>query len=341
MIPTLHKGSRFVHAANFIVSFDMRCCSPNSKTPGSWQDMPEVVLSIVVEPRCCSSCQSCPLAYKFKICHLVGSVHLAAICLCIRGRHSGECVAGQVHRLCLTHDCRMDQRAFAPSNLSMHQERQSLTATVISVTVDTCLHWLYQWAGSDGRDTGRHQCHWHMNCDESVHFWVHTDALLIMLCQTPIPSACAGKNWVDPPKRERKRQVNYAENEYFRNALKAPGRAPGGPRLPKMPALQDFQFYNLPRLTEIYDQEQAYELWKHSQGQKEAAARSQVEPDRHPQLHSVPNDNGCWEHRVTGHCIESCLLYSPRRHHNLWPEYKWHRVSRACKSSAACAAQSF
>ena len=81
---------------------------------------------------------------------------------------------------------------------------------------------------------------------------------------------------MDPPKRERKRQVNYAENEYFRNALKAPGRAPGGPRLPKMPALQDFQFFNIPRLTEIYDQEQAYELFKHSQGQKEAAARSQV-----------------------------------------------------------------
>ncbi len=80
---------------------------------------------------------------------------------------------------------------------------------------------------------------------------------------------------MDPPTK-RKRQVNYAENEYFRNALKAPGRAQGGPRLPKMPALQDFQFYNLPRLTEIYDQEQAYELHKHSQGQKEAALRSQV-----------------------------------------------------------------
>ncbi|KAK9868512.1 hypothetical protein WJX84_000615 [Apatococcus fuscideae] len=86
----------------------------------------------------------------------------------------------------------------------------------------------------------------------------------------------AGKNWVDPPKRERKRQVNYAENDYYRNALKAQGgRAPGGPRLPKMPPLQDFQFFNLPRLTELYDQEQAYELFKHQQSQKEAAARQQ------------------------------------------------------------------
>lgn len=51
--------------------------------------------------------------------------------------------------------------------------------------------------------------------------------------------AGAGSNWVDPPKRERKRVVNYAENEYFRQAMKsgAGPRAPGI-RLPKMPQLQ-------------------------------------------------------------------------------------------------------
>ena len=44
---------------------------------------------------------------------------------------------------------------------------------------------------------------------------------------------------MDPPKRERKRVVNYAENEYFRQAMKAGGAARGGgPRLPKMPQLQ-------------------------------------------------------------------------------------------------------
>ncbi len=50
----------------------------------------------------------------------------------------------------------------------------------------------------------------------------------------------AGSNWVDPPKRERKRVVNYAENEYFRQAMKAggAGRGAAGPRLPKMPQLQ-------------------------------------------------------------------------------------------------------
>jgi hypothetical protein len=83
---------------------------------------------------------------------------------------------------------------------------------------------------------------------------------------------------VDPPKRERKRVVNYAENEYYRQAMKAgPGRA-SGPRLPKMPQLQDFQFFNVQRLMELYEKENSFEVFKHSQGQKEAALRSQVWP---------------------------------------------------------------
>ena len=43
---------------------------------------------------------------------------------------------------------------------------------------------------------------------------------------TPSRGASPGNNWIDPPKRERKRMVNYAENEYFRNALKARGNPP-------------------------------------------------------------------------------------------------------------------
>lgn len=71
--------------------------------------------------------------------------------------------------------------------------------------------------------------------------------------------------------------VNYAENEYFRQAMKSgTGPRASGLRLPKMPQLQDFQFFNVPRLTEIFDKEQAYEMFKHSQAQKEAAARAQV-----------------------------------------------------------------
>lgn len=34
----------------------------------------------------------------------------------------------------------------------------------------------------------------------------------------PLPP-CAGANWVDPPKRERKRVASYAENEFYRMAM--------------------------------------------------------------------------------------------------------------------------
>lgn len=72
--------------------------------------------------------------------------------------------------------------------------------------------------------------------------------------------------------------VNYAENEYFKQQMAGgkPGPRAGGPRLPKMPVLQDFQFYNAARLTEIYEKDAAYELHKHIMAQKEAAARQQV-----------------------------------------------------------------
>ncbi|KAK9820501.1 hypothetical protein WJX72_011031 [[Myrmecia] bisecta] len=88
--------------------------------------------------------------------------------------------------------------------------------------------------------------------------------------------ALIGHNWIDPPKRERKRVVNYAENEFFRQAMaKTGGQRSTGPRLPKMPQLQDFQFFDIKRLTELFDKENAYEVFKHQQGLKEAAARQQ------------------------------------------------------------------
>ena len=64
----------------------------------------------------------------------------------------------------------------------------------------------------------------------------------------PSPPACppaclparAGANWVDPPKRERKRVASYAENEFYRMAMQKREYGPRntGPKLPKMPALQ-------------------------------------------------------------------------------------------------------
>lgn len=72
-------------------------------------------------------------------------------------------------------------------------------------------------------------------------------------CRTPADAlpllhsrAAAGSNWIDPPKRERKRhQLNYNDADYYKNALKTGAKDPRAQRLPKMPQLQDFQFFNV------------------------------------------------------------------------------------------------
>ncbi|XP_024526017.1 probable chromatin-remodeling complex ATPase chain isoform X2 [Selaginella moellendorffii] len=64
----------------------------------------------------------------------------------------------------------------------------------------------------------------------------------------------AADNWVEPPRRERKR--NYSESEYFKQALRPSTSSKSKePRIPKMPPLHDFQFFNVPRLTEIFEKE--------------------------------------------------------------------------------------
>uniref|UniRef100_A0A452Y0G2 Chromatin-remodeling complex ATPase n=1 Tax=Aegilops tauschii subsp. strangulata TaxID=200361 RepID=A0A452Y0G2_AEGTS len=94
-------------------------------------------------------------------------------------------------------------------------------------------------------------------------------------------------NWIEPPRRERKR--NYSESEYFKQALRqgAPAK-PREPRIPRMPNLyaflvahftrsslnfrllvlvlngvfvyvrHDFQFFNTQRLNELYEKEVKY-----------------------------------------------------------------------------------
>ncbi|CAM6103212.1 unnamed protein product [Calypogeia fissa] len=62
------------------------------------------------------------------------------------------------------------------------------------------------------------------------------------------------ENWIEPPRRERKR--NYSEREYFKQAMRAGAvPKPREPRIPRMPQLHDFQFFNTPRLTELYEKE--------------------------------------------------------------------------------------
>ncbi|KAM7279539.1 hypothetical protein ACFE04_006673 [Oxalis oulophora] len=73
-------------------------------------------------------------------------------------------------------------------------------------------------------------------------------------------------NWVEPPKRERKR--NYSESEYFKQTMRqgAPSK-PKEPRIPRMPALHDFQFFNNQRLTELYEKEVKFLMQAHQKAQ--------------------------------------------------------------------------
>ncbi|KAK8499655.1 hypothetical protein V6N13_022960 [Hibiscus sabdariffa] len=70
------------------------------------------------------------------------------------------------------------------------------------------------------------------------------------------------ENWIEPPRRERKR--NYSESEYFKQTMRqsAPAK-PKEPRIPRMPQLHDFQFFNTQRLSELYEKEVRYLMQTH------------------------------------------------------------------------------
>ncbi|XP_004486049.1 ISWI chromatin-remodeling complex ATPase CHR11 [Cicer arietinum] len=74
------------------------------------------------------------------------------------------------------------------------------------------------------------------------------------------------ENWIEPPKRERKR--NYSESEYFKQTMRQGGPTkPKEPRIPRMPQLHDFQFFNTQRLTELYEKEVRYLMQTHQKNQ--------------------------------------------------------------------------
>ncbi|XVF38658.1 hypothetical protein REPUB_Repub20aG0121500 [Reevesia pubescens] len=74
------------------------------------------------------------------------------------------------------------------------------------------------------------------------------------------------ENWIEPPKRERKR--NYSESEYFKQTMRQGGPAkPKEPRIPRMPQLHDFQFFNTQRLSELYEKEVRYLMQTHQKNQ--------------------------------------------------------------------------
>ncbi|ERN16917.1 probable chromatin-remodeling complex ATPase chain [Amborella trichopoda] len=73
-------------------------------------------------------------------------------------------------------------------------------------------------------------------------------------------------NWIEPPKRERKR--NYSESDYFKQAMRQGGPAkPREPRIPRMPQLHDFQFFNTQRLSDLYEKEVRYLMITHQKNQ--------------------------------------------------------------------------
>ncbi|XWS53663.1 hypothetical protein CRYUN_Cryun10bG0019800 [Craigia yunnanensis] len=74
------------------------------------------------------------------------------------------------------------------------------------------------------------------------------------------------ENWIEPPKRERKR--NYSESEYFKQTMRQGGPAkPKEPRIPRMPQLHDFQFFNTQRLSELYEKEVRNLMQTHQKNQ--------------------------------------------------------------------------
>mmetsp|Transcript_22804 Transcript_22804/g.58023 ORF Transcript_22804/g.58023 Transcript_22804/m.58023 type:complete len:1052 (-) Transcript_22804:484-3639(-) len=84
-----------------------------------------------------------------------------------------------------------------------------------------------------------------------------------------------GNNWVDPPKRERKRLLNYSEDYQRANQKGGKQERPAGPRLPKMPQLLDFQFFDTMRLTQLFDKDHTYELYKNQLAEKEKTLKNQ------------------------------------------------------------------
>merc|ERR1711871_748268 len=70
-----------------------------------------------------------------------------------------------------------------------------------------------------------------------------------------------GANWVEPAKRDRKK--NYNEDAYFRNLSAKDASGAKMPKMPKMPVTYDFQFYNSTRLNELIDKEKTAILAKH------------------------------------------------------------------------------
>ncbi|KAG1371207.1 Chromatin-remodeling complex ATPase [Cocos nucifera] len=86
------------------------------------------------------------------------------------------------------------------------------------------------------------------------------------------------ENWVESSRRERKR--NYSDADYFKQALRQGGPARAKePRIPRMPQLHDFQFFNTKRLSELYEKEVRYLMHTHRRNQSKDPFGDGDEPE--------------------------------------------------------------
>ena len=101
--------------------------------------------------------------------------------------------------------------------------------------------------------------------------------------------AVIAQGWIDPPKRERKK--NYNESDYYRDVMNQGPRKPAasGPRILKLQNMSDFQFYEVPRITELYNKDVARKQYEwHREKQLEALQNNAVPQDLPPEEPTAP-----------------------------------------------------
>ncbi|KAI3927898.1 hypothetical protein MKW98_023499 [Papaver atlanticum] len=125
-------------------------------------------------------------------------------------------------------------------------------------------------------------------------------------------------NWIEPPKRERKR--NYSESDYFKQAMRPGGPAKQRePRIPRMPQLHDFQFFDTQRLNELYEKEVRFLMVNHQKNQmKNSITDGEEEPDEVDPLTSEEQEEkeqlleagfSSWTRRDFNTFIRACEKY--------------------------------
>ncbi|KAL0348716.1 UNVERIFIED_CONTAM: putative chromatin-remodeling complex ATPase chain [Sesamum angustifolium] len=119
------------------------------------------------------------------------------------------------------------------------------------------------------------------------------------------------ENWIEPPKRERKR--NYSESEYFKQTMRQSGPArPKEPRIPRMPQLHDFQFFNTLRLSELYEKEVRYLMQTHQKNQVKDTIEVDEPEDVGDPLTAEEQQkrkSNCWKKRDFNTFIRACEKY--------------------------------